>query len=101
MITSSSPLVGKFFVSANLASVLAQAGQKILIVDADMRKDYLQKPFDLKWDNGLSDLLIGDKTLEQATKTTKVENLNIITRGAIPPNPSELLMGKNFTQFIP
>jgi tyrosine-protein kinase Etk/Wzc len=51
-------------------------------------------------DSGLSDLLIGDKTLEQVTKTTKVKNLNIITRGAIPPNTSELLMGKKFTQFM-
>jgi capsular exopolysaccharide family len=83
-----------------LPTVLAQSGKKVLIVDADMRKGYLQTQFGLKWDDGLSDYLSGRLNLAQVTKTSKVENLNVITRGQIPPNPSELLMHSNFSQFI-
>ncbi len=100
MISGASPEVGKSFVSANLATVLAQAGQKVLIVDADMRKGYLQKLFDLKWDIGLSDFLSGKKNFPEILKATAVDNLTLVSRGAVPPNPSELLMSQAFTDFI-
>jgi tyrosine-protein kinase Etk/Wzc len=99
-ISGPSPSVGKSFVSANLGAVLAQSGQKVLVIDADMRKGYLQKQFGLAWENGLSDYLSGQQTLEQVTKSTNVEGLEIITRGQVPPNPSELLMHKNFSNLI-
>lgn len=99
-ISGPSPSVGKSFISVNLATVLAQSGKKVLIVDADMRKGYLQTQFGLKWDNGLSDYLSGRLNLAQVTKPTKVEGLSVVTRGQIPPNPSELLMHSNFSQFI-
>ncbi len=99
-ISGPSPRVGKSFISVNLATVLAQSGKKVLIIDADMRKGYLQTQFGLKWDDGLSDYLSGRLNLEQVTKTTKVEGLNVITRGQIPPNPSELLMHSNFSKLV-
>jgi tyrosine-protein kinase Etk/Wzc len=99
-ISGPSPGVGKSFISANLGAVLAQSGQTVLVIDADMRKGYLQKQFGLEWDNGLSDYLSGQKTLEQVTKPTNVEGLEIITRGQVPPNPSELLMHSNFSDLI-
>ena len=99
-ISGPSPGVGKSFISVNLASVLAQSGKKVLIIDADMRKGYLQTQFGLKWDDGLSDYLSGRLNLEQVTKPTKVEGLNVITRGQIPPNPSELLMHSNFSKLV-
>jgi tyrosine-protein kinase Etk/Wzc len=99
-ISGPSPGVGKSFISANLGAVLAQSGQKVLVIDADMRKGYLQKQFGLMWENGLSDYLSGQQTLEQVTKATNVEGLNIITRGQVPPNPSELLMHSNFSDLI-
>ena len=99
-ISGPSPGVGKSFISANLGAVLAQSGQKVLVIDADMRKGYLQKQFGLMWENGLSDYLSGQQTLEQVTKATNVEGLNIITRGQVPPNPSELLMHENFSNLI-
>ena len=99
-ISGPSPGVGKSFISVNLASVLAQSGKKVLIIDADMRKGYLQTQFGLKWDNGLSDYLSGRLNLEQVTKATKVEGLSVITRGQIPPNPSELLMHSNFSKLV-
>ena len=96
-ISGPSPSVGKSFVSANLGAVLAQSGQKVLVIDADMRKGYLQKKFGLKAENGLSDYLSGQQTLEQVTKKSAVDGLDIITRGQVPPNPSELLMHANFS----
>jgi tyrosine-protein kinase Etk/Wzc len=100
MISGPSPAVGKSFVSCNLAAIIAQTGQKVLLVDADMRKGYLNKLFRMDVSNGLSDLLAGKIDLTTATHSTEVENLHVITRGQIPPNPSELLMHSNFTQFL-
>ncbi|MBK5518824.1 polysaccharide biosynthesis tyrosine autokinase, partial [Pseudomonas sp. TH10] len=100
MISGPSPAVGKSFVSCNLAAIIAQTGQKVLLVDADMRKGYLNKLFRMDVGNGLSDLLAGKIDLATATHSTEVENLHVITRGQIPPNPSELLMHSNFTQFL-
>ncbi|WP_223502773.1 polysaccharide biosynthesis tyrosine autokinase [Pseudomonas sp. BF-R-24] len=100
MISGPSPAVGKSFVSCNLAAIIAQTGQKVLLVDADMRKGYLNKMFRMDVSNGLSDLLAGKIDLNKATHSTEVDNLHVITRGQIPPNPSELLMHSNFTQFL-
>ncbi|MFU2511048.1 polysaccharide biosynthesis tyrosine autokinase [Pseudoalteromonas sp. ASV78] len=99
-ISGPSPGVGKSFVSVNLAAVLAQSGKKVLIIDADMRKGYLQTQFGIKWDDGLSDYLSGRLNLEQVTKPTAVDGLSVITRGQIPPNPSELLMHSNFSKLV-
>ncbi|BDF95568.1 polysaccharide biosynthesis tyrosine autokinase [Pseudoalteromonas sp. KAN5] len=99
-ISGPSPGVGKSFISVNLAAVLAQSGKKVLIIDADMRKGYLQTQFGLKWDDGLSDYLSGRLNLAEVTKPTQVEGLNVITRGQIPPNPSELLMHSNFSKLV-
>ncbi|SUJ08244.1 Tyrosine-protein kinase wzc [Shewanella putrefaciens] len=99
-ISGPSPGVGKSFISVNLAAVLAQSGKRVLIIDADMRKGYLQTQFGLKWDEGLSDYLSGRLNLAQVTKPSTVEGLSVITRGQIPPNPSELLMHANFSRLV-
>ncbi|MFY8327037.1 polysaccharide biosynthesis tyrosine autokinase [Pseudoalteromonas sp. ZZD1] len=99
-ISGPSPGVGKSFISVNLASVLAQSGKKVLIIDADMRKGYLQTQFGIEWDDGLSDYLSGRLNLAQVTKPTQVDGLSVITRGQIPPNPSELLMHSNFSKLV-
>lgn len=99
-ISGPSPGVGKSFISANLGAVLAQSGQKVLVVDSDMRKGYLNKQFGLKPESGLSDYLSGQKNLEQVTKATNVDGLEIITRGQVPPNPSELLMHSHFSDLV-
>ncbi|MBT8765763.1 polysaccharide biosynthesis tyrosine autokinase [Metapseudomonas boanensis] len=100
MISGPSPSVGKSFVSSNLAAIIAQTGQRVLLVDADMRKGYVHKMFRQEAENGLSDLLAARIELDKAITHTEVENMDLVTRGQIPPNPSELLMHANFTQFL-
>ena len=100
MISGPSPGVGKSFVSANLGTIMAQAGQRVLLIDADMRKGYLNKLFKLPAENGLSELLATRITSKDAIHQTEVEGLQVVPRGQIPPNPSELLMHANFTSFL-
>ncbi|MFA0430861.1 polysaccharide biosynthesis tyrosine autokinase [Vibrio cyclitrophicus] len=100
MISGPAPGIGKSFISTNFAAVAAKTGQKVLLIDADMRKGYLQQSFGVNWDNGLSDVLSGKQEFAQSIKSTPVENLDIITRGQVPPNPSELLMHPRFAELM-
>ncbi|MEZ8136708.1 polysaccharide biosynthesis tyrosine autokinase [Vibrio splendidus] len=100
MISGPAPGIGKSFISTNFAAVAAKTGQKVLLIDADMRKGYLQQSFGVNWDNGLSDVLSSKAEFAQSVKSTPVENLEIITRGQVPPNPSELLMHPRFADLM-
>ena len=100
MISGPSPEVGKSFISANLAAVLAQVGQKVVVIDADMRKGHLHRYFKNQNDVGLSDVLSGQAEYQQAIHETEVENLHFIPRGQIPPNPAELLMHSRFKALM-
>ena len=100
MISGPAPGIGKSFVSTNFAAVYAKAGKKVLIIDADMRKGYLQRAFGLKWDQGLSDYLSGEIGIDEVVKSTRVENLDVVTRGQVPPNPSELLMHGRLKELL-
>lgn len=95
-----SPEVGKSFISSNLAAICAQSGQKVLLIDGDMRKGYLHTIFNKKTEQGLSELLTGRITLAQAAHSTETDNLHFMPRGQVPPNPSELLMHSNFNQLL-
>ena len=100
MISGPAPGIGKSFVSTNFAAVAAKTGQKVLLIDADMRKGYLQSIFGLKWDKGLSGVLAGTIEANEAIQSTSIENLDIIARGQVPPNPSELLMHPRFKSLL-
>lgn len=100
MISGPSPQVGKTFVSSNLAAVMAQSGQRVVLIDADMRKGHLHRTLNTPISNGLSDLLVKRCSIEQAINEVEVENLHFISRGQIPPNPSELLMHANFRELL-
>jgi tyrosine-protein kinase Etk/Wzc len=99
-ISGPSPGVGKSFVSSNLAAVLAAGEKRILLIDGDMRKGYLHKTFALNPENGLSDILSGTRNYYDVIKKSSLDKLDIITRGAVPPNPSELLMHGLFDKLI-
>ena len=101
MISGSSPEAGKTFVSANLAAVMAQAGQRVLVIDGDMRKGSLHKVMGGRPNNGLSELISGQIDMEAAIRPLlSLENLHYIARGKVPPNPSELLMSPRFAEVI-
>jgi tyrosine-protein kinase Etk/Wzc len=100
MISGASPNAGKTFISTNLAAVIANAGQRVLLIDGDLRRGDLHRTMGDKHNNGLSELLSGKIDLEKATRHSAVENLDFIPRGQVPPNPSELLMHPNFAAFI-
>ena len=92
MISGPSPGIGKSFVSANMAAVMAKGGQRVLVIDADMRKGRMERQMCVDSKPGLADYLSGQQSIEQVIKSPGIENLDFIARGAVPPNPSELLM---------
>ncbi|MCE8038667.1 polysaccharide biosynthesis tyrosine autokinase [Halomonas sp. MCCC 1A11062] len=100
MIAGAGPGAGKSFVAANLATVCAQAGQRVLLIDADMRRGRLHHAFHAKGMPGLSELLAQRIELSEAIRTTEVEGLDYVARGTVPPNPSELLMQRSFHDFL-
>ncbi|MFH1490782.1 MAG: AAA family ATPase, partial [Pseudomonadota bacterium] len=116
-VTSASPQEGKSLVSINLAITMAQAGMKILLVGADMRKPMMGRAFGLEITPGLTDILMGNHPWRDVIKTITdilmgkmtmdeimvnpgLDNLHIITSGAIPPNPSVLIESKRLLEFI-
>lgn len=100
LITGSSPGLGKSFISKNLGAVLAQAGQRVVIVDADLRKGHINKEFGLPREGGISEYVAGSARIEEIIRPTSVPNLWVVTTGQIPPNPSELLMHLRFESLL-
>ena len=100
MISGPAPEVGKSFISTNLATILAQSNKRVLIIDADLRRGYLNKYFNHDNQPGLSEYLNGQRDLDSIIKTTEIPNLSVITRGKSPSNPSELLSSGKFKEFL-
>ncbi|OIJ11255.1 capsular biosynthesis protein [Anaerobacillus alkalilacustris] len=94
MVTSANPSEGKSTTIANLAVVLSQQGNSVLLIDADMRKPSVHYTFRCQNTKGLTTVLTKQSSLEEAVFASDVENLHILTSGPIPPNPSELLSSK-------
>lgn len=100
LITGPTPGIGKSFVSANFAAIMAAAGKRVLLLDADMRKGYINKQFGLAREGGLSELLVGEVTTEQAIHRDVVPNLDVLTSGRYPPNPADMLMSDTFARLL-
>lgn len=99
VVTSTQQGEGKTVVATNLAIALAQVGQRVLVVDADMRKPCLHAVFDKPQKPGLSNVLVGDAKSSEAVHKTAVPGLWVMPAGVHPPNPVELLGSKRFKDF--
>ncbi|WP_284228411.1 polysaccharide biosynthesis tyrosine autokinase [Klebsiella pneumoniae] len=100
MISGASPNAGKTFVSSNLAAIISQTGKKVLFLDADLRKGYTHKLFNVSNENGLSDYLAGKVDIKNCVKQIKTAGFDFIFRGMVPPNPAELLMHSRFQNLL-
>ncbi len=99
-ISSPTPSDGKSTTSSNLAVTIAQTGNSVLLIDADLRKPSVHKLFRVTNDNGLSKILSKQTTLSEALRRDVKPNLSLITSGPIPPNPSELLSTPIYEEII-
>lgn len=100
MLTGVSPSIGKTFVCANLAAVISQTNKRVLLMDCDMRKGYTHELLGTTNVNGLSDVLSGQGDISRCAQKTSVPNFDLIPRGQVPANPSELLMNERFSQLV-
>ncbi len=102
MVTAPSRRVGRFFISSNLAAVMAEGGSNVLLIDADLREGKLHELIDRKASPGLSELLEGEADIKEVIVSKDLGNgtLDIITRGLTPINPSKLLLKQSFNSLI-
>jgi capsular exopolysaccharide synthesis family protein len=100
VVTSTGPHEGKTLVSSSLAITLAQAGQRTLVIDADMRRPRMHEALGRPQEPGLSNVLVGDTKLADAARPTSTQNLSFLAAGHIPPNPAELLGSKKYEELL-
>ena len=100
MFTSSTVSEGKSTVSANVAVTWAQAGKKVLLIDADLRRPTVHATFRTLNLEGVTTVLTGKTKPSDVAEKTFVDNLDIITSGPVPPNPSELLNSKRMANLL-
>lgn len=100
LISGATPEAGKTFVSCNLAAVIAQSDKRVMLIDADLRKGQMHHVLGCEVNNGLSEILLRSHSGEKVTQKTEIGNLDFISRGHIPPNPSELLMTQAFSDLL-
>ena len=86
--------------SAPTAAVVSQTNKRVLLIDCDMRKGYTHELLGTNNVNGLSEILLGKGDISQSAKPTTVPKFDLIPRGQVPPNPSELLMSERFTELV-
>jgi polysaccharide biosynthesis transport protein len=100
VLTSTGPEEGKSVTAANVAISLAEAGHRVLLVDADLRRPRMNEIMSVKQEPGLSNILVGSVTPSQALQRSTTSGLWLLAAGRIPPNPAELLGSEQFVRFL-
>ncbi|CAN5901686.1 polysaccharide biosynthesis tyrosine autokinase [soil metagenome] len=100
MITGATPGVGKSFVTANFAALMAAAGKRTLLIDADLRRGHIHQYMGLQRHGGLSELIAGSLTIQQTVHKQVIPNLDLLATGQLPPNPGELLLSESFNTTL-
>jgi capsular exopolysaccharide synthesis family protein len=100
MVSSANPREGKTTSVIYLGTTMAQSGQRVLLVDTDMRRPRLHASLGVARQTGLSNLIVGDKEFDEVIKTTDIPNLFLLPCGPLPPNPAELLMSHKFQAVL-
>ena len=100
LVTSPNPRDGKSTVAANLAITMARGGTRVLLIEANFRRPYLARAFDIPDGVGLSNVLVGLSEVSDAIQATRIENLDVLVCGALPPSPAELLGSTTMRHLI-
>jgi capsular exopolysaccharide synthesis family protein len=100
LVTSSAPAEGKTMVACLLATTMAQAGQRVLLIDCDLRRPRVHRVFGLTNDIGISSAVLEPGTIGASIRSTQVPNLSVLTAGPLPPNPAELLQSELFSKVL-
>ncbi len=100
LVTSAGPKEGKSTTAANLAITMAQVGNKVVIIDADLRRPILHSAFGISRENGLTNYLAGSLSYEEMLQNSFLENLKVVPSGVLPPNPAELLATQKMEDLL-
>ncbi|NML30281.1 polysaccharide biosynthesis tyrosine autokinase [Paraburkholderia sp. G-4-1-8] len=100
LMTGTTPGVGKSFVSANFATLLASGGKRVLLIDADLRRGSLNRYFGKQRERGLADFIVGTVSREQVIQRDVVPNLDFVSTGSLPPNAAELLLHGRVAELL-
>jgi capsular exopolysaccharide synthesis family protein len=100
VVSSANPREGKTTTVMYLGTTMAQSGQKVLLIDTDMRRPRLHASTGVSRQKGLSNLIVGEDSYDDVIKSTEIPNLYVLPCGPLPPNPAELLMTKRFVAVL-
>ena len=101
VVSSTSPKDGKTFIASNVATIIASSGQRVLLVNCDLRKPALHKLFNLERNSGVVNILVGESTFDEVINRNVLNMpLDVLASGPVPPNPSELLMSADFAKIV-
>lgn len=100
LVTSAGPKEGKSTTAANLAITMAQVGNKVALIDADLRRPIIHSAFGMDRDEGLTNYLAGSLEYEQMLHDSFLDNLKVVTSGVLPPNPAELLATEKMENLL-
>ncbi len=100
LISGATPQIGKSFISVNFAQVIASGDKKVLLIDADLRKGYMNQYFGLNRKQGLSEVLSNNLSIDAALHRQVLPNVDFISTGVLPPNPAELLLNASTQQLL-